>query len=198
MLISFVPDQAMSHFLFDNGIDRNQVSSLRYRGRGCPGPTTIETMDGTRRDFHYLDIWGEDKSCWSLPPRCKICPDGIGEVADIAAADTWLDSAPDREASATDPGTNSITTHRRRRAELLEAATAAGFLEDGEPVDFEFMNNTQPHQVVKKWNMRVRFDGLHCAGRLVPETFGLRLEALNRENSAIRNREQEQGAFARA
>ncbi len=52
MLISFVPDQAMPHFLSDNGIDRNQVSSLRYRWRGSPGPTAIETMDGTLRDFH--------------------------------------------------------------------------------------------------------------------------------------------------
>ncbi|WP_419739076.1 hypothetical protein [Ruegeria sp.] len=71
-----------------------------------------------------------------------MCPDGISEGAEIAAADTWLDAAPDREDSATDPGANSITTRRRRGAELLEAATAAGFFEDGVPVDIEFMNNT--------------------------------------------------------
>lgn len=194
----FMPDEAMGRFLSDNGIDRNQVSSLRYRGRGCPGPTTIETTDGTRRDFHYLDFWGEDESSWSLPFRCKICPDGIGEGADIAAADTWPAASPDREASATDPGTNSIIARTRRGAELLEAATAAGFLEDGGPVDIEFMNKTQPHQVAKKRNMRARFDGLRRAGSLVPETIGLRLDALYRENSTTQNRDQEEGAFKRA
>ncbi|MES0828230.1 Coenzyme F420 hydrogenase/dehydrogenase, beta subunit C-terminal domain [Ruegeria sp. SCP11] len=194
----FMPDQAMGRFLSDNGIDRDQVSALRYRGRGCPGPTTIEMADGTRRDFHYLDFWGEDESCWSLPFRCKICPDGIGEGADIAAADTWPVATPDRETSATDPGTNSIIARTNRGVELLEAAIAAGYLDDGGPVDIEFMNNTQPHQITKKRNMRARFNGLRRAGRLVPETFGLRLDALYLENSAQQNREQEEGTFVRA
>jgi len=194
----FMPDQAMGRFLSDNKIDRDHITALRYRGRGCPGPTTIKTADGAARDFHYLDFWGEDESCWSLPFRCKICPDGIGEAADIAAADTWPRATPDREGSATDPGTNSIITRTIRGEALLQAAIADGFLTAGGDVDIAYMNETLPHQVSKKRFMRARFDGLRRAGRLVPETFGLRLEALYRENAPQENREQEKGTFARS
>ena len=194
----FMPDQAMDRFLSDNEIERDQVTAVQYRGRGCPGPTTVKTGDGGQFDFHYLDFWGEDESCWSLPFRCKICPDGIGEAADIAAADTWPVATPDRMASATDPGTNSIITRTARGAALLEAAVGAGFLENGGEVDIEFMNATQPHQVTKKRSMKARFDGLKRAGRLAPVTFGLRLEALYCENSAAENQKQEESAFTRA
>ena len=33
-------------------------------------------------ELDYLDMWGEDDSAWSLPFRCKVCPDGIGEAAE--------------------------------------------------------------------------------------------------------------------
>ena len=69
-------------------IEPEAVTALRYRGRGCPGPTRIEAGDKIK-EVHYLDFWGEDESAWQLPFRCKICADGIGECADIAASDTW-------------------------------------------------------------------------------------------------------------
>ncbi|NOD62902.1 MULTISPECIES: Coenzyme F420 hydrogenase/dehydrogenase, beta subunit C-terminal domain [unclassified Ruegeria] len=194
----FMPDQAMGRFLADNGIEREQVTGLRYRGRGCPGPTTIKTADGDTRDFHYLDFWGEDESCWSLPFRCKVCPDGIGEAADIAAADTWPVATPDREVSKTDPGTNSIITRSVRGEALLQAAIADGFLTAGGEVDIDYMNKTQPHQVTKKRSMYARFKGMKRAGQLVPATYGLRLEELSDQNSAAENSKQEQGAFERA
>jgi len=194
----FMPDQAMGRFLSDNGIDRDQVTAFRYRGRGCPGPTMVKTADGTARDFHYLDFWGEDESSWSLPFRCKICPDGIGEAADVAAADTWPVATPDREISKTDPGTNSIITRTARGEALLQAAIADGFLTAGGMVDVEFMKETQPHQVTKKRFMRARYNGMKRAGSLVPETHGLRLDALYKKNLEAENLEQEEGAFTRS
>lgn len=194
----FMPDRAMGRFLAENGIQRDRVTALRYRGRGCPGPTTVGTADGKSRDFHYLDFWGEDESCWSLPYRCKICPDGIAEAADIAAADTWPAATPDREMSQTDPGVNSVITRTARGEALLRAAISDGFLASGGDVDVDYMSATQPHQVTKKRFMRARFDGMNRAGRLVPQTRGLRLDALFQENSASDNREQEEGAFKRS
>ncbi len=194
----FMPDQAMNRFLSDNDILMQDITALRYRGRGCPGPTTITTNDGRRRDFHYLDFWGEDESKWSLPFRCKVCPDGIGEAADIAAADTWPNATPDREGSVTDPGTNSVITRTQRGEALLQAALADGFLAPGGQVDVDYMSNTQPHQVSKKRFMHARFKGLNRAGQLTPATFGLRLEELSDQNTAEENTAQEQGAFERA
>ena len=73
----YMPSQPRDRVLRQFGIDPEKLTGLRYRGRGCPGPTRIETSDGTE-ELHYLDFWGEDSSQWSLPFRCKICPDGIG------------------------------------------------------------------------------------------------------------------------
>lgn len=194
----YMADEAMSHFLADKGIDREQVSTLRYRGLGCPGPTTVKMSDGKSHSFHYLDFWGEDERSWSLPNRCKFCPDGIGDAADIAAADTWPDATPDRAGSAHDDGTNSVIVRTARGAELIAAACEAGFLELGKSVDPDFMNQTQPHQVKKKRFMQARYRGLKRAGRLVPDTIGLRLEELSKDNTVDENLAQEQGAFERA
>ena len=38
----FMPDQAMDRFLSDNEIERDQVTAVRYRGRGCPGADNRE------------------------------------------------------------------------------------------------------------------------------------------------------------
>ena len=109
------------------GIDPDEVTGLRYRGRGCPGPTRVET-GGKAREFHYIDYWGEDETTWQLPFRCKICPDAIGEAADVAALDTWIGGSPTREGSVDDPGTNAIIARTRVGEELIAAAAADGAL----------------------------------------------------------------------
>jgi len=194
----FMPAPAMQDFLEDNDIALDQISALRYRGRGCPGPTTFTMKDGNQHDFHYLDFWGEDESKWSLPFRCKICPDGIGEAADIAAADTWPDATPDRVASKSDPDTNSVITRTTRGEALLQEAISDGFMDREGTVDVEYMNRTQPHQVTKKRFAQARFQGLKRAGQLAPVTHGLRLDEITASNSEAENAVQEEGAFNRS
>lgn len=194
----FMPDRALGRALEGWGIDRAEVTGLRYRGRGCPGPTTISLADGSVRQMHYLDVWGEDESAWSLPFRCKICPDGIGEGADIAAADTWPGASPDRRGSETDPGVNSILVRTRAGMELLAAAALDGAVTLGRDVDVAYMNATQPHQVTKKRFAYARHAGLRDAGALAPEAVGLRLTELAAANDAEENRRQRLGAMERA
>lgn len=193
----YMPDQALGRVLADQGINRAEVRGLRYRGRGCPGPTTVSLADGSVRQMHYLDFWGEDESAWSLPFRCKICPDGIGEGADIAAADTWPGASPDRHGSEVDPGVNSILVRTRAGMELLEAAARDGALTLGQEVDVAYMNATQPHQVTKKRFAHARHAGLRDAGALAPEAVGLRLPELAAANDTEENRRQRLGAMKR-
>ncbi len=187
----FQPPEAMRDFYVRNGIDPAAVTGVRYRGRGCPGPTRVETVDGAR-EFHYLDLWGEDESQWRLPHRCKICPDAIGEAADVVAADTWPGGSPTREGSIDDPGTNAIIARTQAGVELLDAAGAAGAL----VIDYDIAPDTlslyQPHQVRKKYAVWPRFQGLGDEGRIVPQTHGLRIEELAGElpdSHSIRQRE---------
>ncbi len=178
------------------GIDPRQVTGLRYRGRGCPGPTRVETGDRAQ-EFHYIDYWGEDETTWSLPFRCKICPDGIGEAADIAAADTWIGGGPNRVDSVDDPGTNALIARTRAGEELIAAAAEAGALTLEYDIVPDIMSVYQPHQVNKKYAAWARHQGLHDAGRIVPHTERLRIEELAQDLPDETNEFQREGTRKR-
>lgn len=177
----FMETPALAKAVAGFGMDFERLTAVRYRDHGCPGPTRLEQDDGTVREKTYLDFWGEDDSAWSLPWRCKICPDGIGEAADIAAADCWPGGAPTREQAEdhrADPGSNGVLIRSARGAALWRAAAAAGAIVEESRHAPRDMDDWQPHQVTKKKSVRARFDGMAAAGRLVPQTARLRLDAL--------------------
>ena len=70
--------------------------SLKYRGDGWPGNFSAAFKDGTKYEITYNESWGTVLNR-HLPYRCKICPDGIGMLADIAVGDSWdtKDGYPD-------------------------------------------------------------------------------------------------------
>lgn len=67
---------------------REEPMSLQYRGDGWPGYFTARWADGNEYRLSYNDSWGKILGR-SLGLRCKVCPDGIGELADIAIGDSW-------------------------------------------------------------------------------------------------------------
>jgi coenzyme F420 hydrogenase subunit beta len=180
---------------FDVAYD--ELTALRYRGYGCPGPTTIETRDGRTVEMNYLDYWGEDESAWGLPPRCKICPDGIGDATDIAASDTWVGGAPPREGQEQDPGSNAVLVRTERGVQLMNRALSAGYLARGDSLSPDDMNRFQPHQENKKRSVWARYSALMEAGQVFPQTSGLRLQELHDANTADENQQQYRGAKLR-
>lgn len=174
----FMPPAGMQNFLKRAQIDPAEVTALRYRGHGCPGLTRVETADGQAREFTYTQLWGADETQWQLPFRCKVCPDGIGEAADIAAADNWPGGSPDPATEADDPGTNAVVIRSAPGLRLTEAAVAAGHLTVGRELDPRYMDAVQPHQRNKKMVVRARLDGLAAEGRTTPRTARLRLDQL--------------------
>ncbi len=193
----FMPPFGMDAFLARNGIDPQEVAALSYRGYGCPGPTRITLRSGAVIDKTYLELWGSDASLWHLPWRCKICPDGTGEAADVAAADAWPGGAPTEEMMAEDPGTNVVIARSKAGAELVARAAEAGFLVlDGGATTAD-LDDWQPHQVNKKIASGARYQGLREAGQLGIETPGLRTAALRRRMDAETDRAQIEGAKQR-
>lgn len=193
----FGPPASTTAFLQRENIDPESVQKFRYRGRGCPGPTRVETTEGAVHEAHYLDFWGEDETQWQLPFRCKICPDGIGEAADIAVADSWPGGSPTREGSVDDPGVNALVARTLAGEELLTAATEAGFLALGDDLVPDEMSAYQPHQARKKYAAYDRHQGLGDAGRIVPQTRRLRLAALAQEMPESYRQYQREGAQQR-
>ncbi len=188
--------QGTNEFFRRVGIDPDAVTALRYRGRGCPGPTRVETAAGAH-EYHYIDYWGEDETTWTLPFRCKICPDGIGEAADLAVSDTWIGGGPNRIDSETDPGVNGVIARTRAGDELLAAAAADGALEIEYDLAPDDMSVYQPHQMHKKYAAWARHQGLGDAGRIVPQTARLRIEELAAELPEESNRYQRDGTRQR-
>ena len=190
------PPQFTDAFLDRVGVTRAELTGFRYRGRGCPGPTRVETADRVE-ERHYLDYWGDDATQWSLPWRCKICPDGIGESADLAASDTWPGGSPTREDSESDPGTNAVIARTVAGQELLEAAARDGAITIEYDITPDDMSIYQPHQMHKKYAVAPRFEGLDDMGRIVPATNGLRLAELAAELPAAVSERQRAGARQR-
>ena len=169
-----MPPFGMEAFLARNGIRPDEVASVRYRGHGCPDPTRIETHDGRVIERTYLEFWGTEPSMWHLPWRCKICPDGTGEAADIAAADTWPGASPTEEMMRDDPGTNGIIVRTEAGAELVRDAVASGFLTISGDASVEDLTDWQPHQVRKKMASGARYEAMEKAGQRRIDTPGLR------------------------
>ena len=193
----FMPSFGMDAFLARIGVAPEEVAALSYRGYGCPGPTRITLKSGEVIDKTYLELWGTDAAMWHLPWRCKICPDGTGEAADVTAADAWPGGAPTEEMMANDPGTNVVIARTKAGAELLEAAAEAGYLVLDGPATPRDLDDWQPHQITKKMASGARYEGLHKAGQLGIETIGLRTEALRRRMDAETDRMQVEGAKQR-
>jgi coenzyme F420 hydrogenase subunit beta len=192
----FMNPSAIDAFLSRAGIKLENLTSLRYRGQGCPGPMRVETADEVK-EFHYLDFWGDNASTWDLPFRCKICPDGIGEAADIAAADTWIGGSPTREGSKSDPGTNAVVARTAAGLELLEAAAKTGAINIEYDITPDDMSIYQPHQMRKKYAAHDRLQGLGDEGRIVPKTDRLRLAELADELPESTRNFQREGTRAR-
>jgi coenzyme F420 hydrogenase subunit beta len=176
------------------GIRQSELSLFRYRGHGNPGPTRLETRDGRSFELTYQQMW-EDESTWRIQPRCKICPDAIGESADLAASDVWPGGGPSGE----DAGFNGIIVRTARGLELYRAALAAGaIVAEPREVDFRDFDEFQPHQVRKKRAVWARLAGMRAAGLAVPETVNLRLAECARLNTVRENLDEARGARRRA
>jgi coenzyme F420 hydrogenase subunit beta len=176
------------------GIGPGELSLFRYRGHGNPGPTRLETKDGRCFELTYQQMW-QDESTWRIQPRCKICPDAIGESADLAASDVWPGGGPSGE----DEGFNGIIVRTVRGMELYRAALAAGaIVVEPRDISFRDFDEFQPHQVRKKRAVWARLAGMRAAGLAIPETHNLRLAECARANSLTENMAEARGARRRS
>lgn len=175
------------------GIANEEVTYLRYRGFGNPGPTTVRSAAATH-EIGYLEQWA-DEGTWDLQWRCKVCPDGMGEVADLVSLDCWPGGAPTGE----DAGFNGIIARTPTGADLVEAAVRDGALTldmDNLPVD-ETLENWQPHQSRRKAAVAARLQAMTESGLPAIETPGLRLMTAASRLTEDHQRAETQGTLRR-
>jgi len=152
------------------GWAESDVSHLRYRGDGCPGPMVIKSRAGDTHAFSYNEMW-EDESRWQLQFRCKICPDSIGDLADVTVADVWPGGKPDTEGL----GFNGFIARTRRGVRLLQGAIRDGAIKITEDLDYAGLELAQGSHMLKKQALTARLGAMRDAGLIMPRFENLRL-----------------------
>ena len=128
------------------GVEEEPIS-LRYRGDGWPGYFTATYPSGKEAKMTYNESWGKILGR-QLGFRCKVCPDGIGLLADIASGDSWntKDGYPDFTESE---GRNFCFVRTERGQRLLDGAIKAGYVES-EPIDVDQVKVMQAYQYQRR------------------------------------------------
>ena len=163
--------------LGDHDLTEADLTLFRYRGYGNPGPTRVETRDGRVVQKTYNEMWA-DEAGWRIQTRCKLCPDALGEAADIAAADIWPDAAPEGD----DEGFNGVIVRTEAGRRLFDFAGQAGALKTGAAITPRQFDGYQPHQVKKKHALLARLRGMARGGSPTYQHEGLRLDLLDAQD----------------
>jgi coenzyme F420 hydrogenase subunit beta len=129
------------------GADREQLVSFRYRGDGWPGNAKAVQKDGRSFEMDYSTSWGTILNR-HLQFRCKICPDGTGEFADVTCADAWYgkDGYPD---FAEREGRSMVLSRTAAGEALVQDALRAGAIEV-EDLAVAEIAKMQPYQIERK------------------------------------------------
>ncbi|MGN8553062.1 UNVERIFIED_CONTAM: Coenzyme F420 hydrogenase/dehydrogenase, beta subunit C-terminal domain [Microbacterium sp. SLM126] len=182
LLLSFfcagTPSQRATDALLDGlGIDPDRtVDAMRYRGQGWPGRFAARAGD-TEVSADYEESWGS-----TLGPttqwRCKVCPDGVGESADIVAADSWATDERGYPQFAEGAGVSALIARTQRGLEVIEAAIAEGVIEV-RPLSMDALANAQPLQTARRRYLLARLWGSALAGRKPPRYRGFGLARLS-------------------
>lgn len=153
--------------------DESRVEAFRYRGDGWPGFATARLADGTTFEMDYDTSWGRILNR-HLQFRCKICPDGIGEFADIVCADGWYCDEDGNPLFDEREGRSIVLTRTKRGEEVVRGAIEAGLIAV-EDFAIPALAQMQPFQARRKGLVLTRLAAMALVGRRRPRFSGLKL-----------------------
>ncbi len=162
------------------------LSDMWYRGHGWPGRFTAIRKDGTTATMSYSDSWGG-----ALGPtvqwRCRLCPDGVGEYADVVAGDFWS-ATPDGYPDFTEgEGTSAVVARTPRGLAIVEAAIREQVI-TAAPVEAQAITAVQPYQRDRRSFLVPRMAATLALGQPVPRArgYGLLRMAVRRPKESWR------------
>ncbi len=190
-----VPSQrATEQLIAQLGVDPRTATAVRYRGEGWPGSFRVTDASGTVQSASYEQSWGEVLGR-DLQARCKVCVDGVGESADVVAADLWEADERGYPRFTAAPGQSLLVARTPRGMALVRAAVDSGWLSVIE-TDLEHSRTVQQLQVTRRRFLPGRLLGRRAAGYANPSYAGFALwRQLLRHPMA--NLRQAPGSFAR-
>jgi coenzyme F420 hydrogenase subunit beta len=142
-----------------------------------------ETRDGATLEMTYTKSWGAHLSR-EVQFRCKICPDAVGGVADVACADAWYGDEEGYPSFDEVDGRSLIIARTELGQKLLDEAISNGTVVI-EPLDPREIAKMQPGQARRKRLILARTAALPLASRPVPKMKGLSVVAAARRARPI-------------
>ena len=165
--------------------DPDSVTSVRYRGCGWPGNAVVEytDKDGARhkQQLTYDQSWGDILQKYRQW-RCYICPDHIGEYADITVADAWHRDVKDHQ-----PGRSIIIARTARGLDIIQRALQSGYLvlQKSEP---KVLDQCMPWQTTLKAQLWARLQTLRGMSVPTPDYCGFKLFQLWRRELSMKEK----------
>ncbi len=128
--------QGVAWYLKAFGIDGREVAEIRYRDGPWPGAIAVTMKDGTVRRapriqgnsrWKIMRYMAAFQGGWMLK-RCRICPDQIGDFADISVGDPHLPRFRKQIQEQNGAGWSAMITRTRRGEALIAAMIGTGAL----------------------------------------------------------------------
>lgn len=105
-------------------VDKQSANEIRYRGKGWPGDFQVSFNNNSElKKLTYKESWSKLANHFRSF-RCHICPDGLGELADISCGDAW--HLYDRKHN--DFGQSLVLPRSKLGADILHRAMESGYL----------------------------------------------------------------------
>ena len=144
------------------------ITSVKYRGDGWPGRFRVRDRHGREGSLTYQESWGA-LARRQRQLRCQLCPDGLGELADVTGGDAWH-----RKSEGTD-GISVILARTGLGRRIVEEAIRDGYL-TATPSDAHKV--VQGQDLVRRRRLvGARIAALRLFGRPVPRFRGFHLGA---------------------
>jgi coenzyme F420 hydrogenase subunit beta len=192
VLISFfcagVPSEAGTlELLKALDVNTDDLASFKYRGDGWPGFATATTHDGVTHQMDYDTSWGTILNR-HLQFRCKICPEGSGEFADIVCADGWHIGDDGKPDFSEREGLSVLLSRTTNGERIVQSAIEAGCV-TAPPLELDQLAVMQPFQRRRKQIALSRLAALVLLRRPIPRFRGLGLwHAVRKGDASVSGR----------
>lgn len=150
----------------------DQIEAITYRGAGWPGRFLVSDKRGRQASLSYEESWSSLASR-QRQLRCQLCPDGLGELADVTGGDAWH-----RKDEGTD-GISVILARTERGRRVVDGAIRNGYLT---ATTSDAASVVRGQGLVRRRRLVLaRLLGLRAFGRLTPRFRGFHLVAAARQ-----------------
>ena len=192
-----VPSEHAANEIINKFELQNQKTiEFRYRGDGWPGLTKAVTAGGKTKTMTYNESWGTFLNK-HLQPRCKVCADGTGEMADVVCADAWHESKDGYPSFEEAEGRSLILARTKKGQELISKAKKFGYIKGVEDFNITELKAIQPYQYSRKRTLIARLLALKLLQVKTPKYTGLGLIHLFFRTPPIQTAKALIGTFSR-